>query len=118
MTAMRRTDRVALARAIEWAKRYQRGKPIILLPEPVPRAGSPEWIEEARRCAACAQMLTLGLRPWQCPPVHASDTVGDDRYGERPAEVELRQRMIKLGISIFEPDPLAALAAAEAERVS
>ena len=108
---MTRRDREALARAVQWAERYQRGKPIILLPSPMPRAGSPGWIEEAQRCAGVAQMITLRLKPWQCPPVIASDTVGDnpDRYGERPQEVELRQRMIKLGISVYEPDPIAAM---------
>ncbi len=114
---MTRRDREALARAVQWAERYQRGKPIILLPSPMPRAGSPEWFEEARRCAGFAQMITLRLKPWEAPPIVSDDEVGDPtKYGSRPQEVELRQRMIKLGVSLFEPDPLAALAAAEAAK--
>ena len=116
---MRRTDRNALRRAVQWAERYQRGKPIILLPEPRPRAGSPEWIEEAMRCAGFAQMTALRLRPWEAPPIVSDDEVGDPtKYGSRPQEVELRQRMIELGISVFEPDPIAAIEAAEAERAA
>ena len=35
---------------------------------------------------------------------------------DRPEEVALRRKMIALGISIWEPDPLAAITKAEAER--
>ena len=114
-----RRDRAALARAVRWAERYQRGKPIILVPSPMPRVGSPEWIKRARRCAGVAQMITLRLRPWEAPPIVTDDEVTKpDRYGSRPQEVELRQRMIKLGVSVYEPDPIAAIEAAEAERAA
>jgi hypothetical protein len=56
---------------------------------------------------------SLRLKPWQAPPVHTGDGVGDgNTYGSRPREVELRRRMIALGISVYEPDPIAAIAAA------
>ena len=110
---MRRIDRDALRRAIELA-----------------RAESPEtrqqidaklktepWEEVAGFAAYSCQCTRLRLKPWEAPPVHSDDEVTrPHRYGSRPQEVELRQRMIKLGVSLFEPDPLAALAAAEAAK--
>jgi hypothetical protein len=109
-----RRDRAALQRALQWGERYQRGRAIILVPAPMPRVGSLPWFEAARRCAGFAQMQTLGLRPWQCPPLAAADKVGLDRYGERANEVELRQRLKRAGLSVYEPDPVAALARAAA----
>ena len=39
----------------------------------------------------------------------------EGRYGGTEQEVGLRQKMLALGVSIFEPDPLAAIERAEAE---
>ena len=112
---MRRIDRDALRRAIELA-----------------RAESPEtrqqidaklktepWEEIAGFAAYSCQCTRLRLKPWEAPPVHSDDEVTrPDRYGSRPQEVALRQRMIKLGVSVYEPDPIPAIEAAEAERAA
>jgi hypothetical protein len=66
--------------------------------------------------ASCAQTRSLGLQPWQNPPFRASlrdlDKPFDDPRGERQA-AELLQRLLKLGLSRFEPDPIGAIAEAE-----
>jgi hypothetical protein len=49
-----------------------------------------------------------------CPPCDANDEIDPaegDRYGNRTDEVALKRKMVALGISIFEPDPLAAISA-------
>ena len=112
-------DHDALTRAIAWCETYQRSKSIVLVKHPLPRVGSPAWFEAARYCASFAQRMTLRLKPWDCWPCATADKVSDPpRYAHRPHEVELRQRMIRLGVSIFEADPLRALAEAEAARPS
>jgi hypothetical protein len=109
-------DLDALRRAIKWGRRYQRNGPqIVVVPQPFPPEGTPEWIETVTRLATLAQSVTLGLRPWQCEPCRTSDDghIDPDCYGRRPDEIALRRKLISLGLSIFEPDPMAALARAE-----
>jgi hypothetical protein len=56
------------------------------------------------------------LRPWQAPPLRSDDEIDPaGMYGGKPEEVALRQRMLALGLSEFEPNPLEALDRAEAE---
>jgi hypothetical protein len=55
--------------------------------------------------AFSAQCDALHLMPWEAPPLYASQ-------GEA---LELRERMDRLGVSKFEPDPVAAIAEAEAK---
>jgi hypothetical protein len=75
------------------------------------------WEEVAGLAAHSCQCTRLRLKPWEPPPAHSNDEVTrPDRYGSRPQQVALRQRMVKLGISIYEPDPIAAIERAEAER--
>jgi hypothetical protein len=70
------------------------------------------WFEVASFAAVCAQSLALRLKPWMAAPVDSDDEIDPQgRYGGRPAEVALKRKMIALGISIFEPDPLAAISA-------
>jgi hypothetical protein len=113
---MRRVDLDALRRAIEWGKRCQKSEPqITVLPSPLPPEGTPQWVEVATRIAVMAQAATLGLRPWQAEPcnVHDDGVIDNDCYGRRPSEVMLRRKLIALGISIFEPEVLRAIEAAE-----
>jgi hypothetical protein len=73
------------------------------------------WREVAEFAAYGCQMRALNLRPADCPPCWAYDDI------ERPAGSAFNQsiaaaralagRMLAAGISIFHPDPLAALAA-------
>jgi hypothetical protein len=111
--ALTPNDINALKRAIEWGEGYQRREPqIVVFPNPMPDEGTPDWIELATRLASIAQCATLGLRPWEVEPCHASDVVHSG-WGGKPQEVALRRKLIGLGLSRFEPDPLRAIAMAE-----
>ena len=86
----------------------------------------PEWAKTAdvRRAEGCSrddiamsaalhcQMTSLGLKPWMSPPMWA--------HIERPTVDEegaaLLKRLLDAGLSPFEPDPVAACEAAEAEQ--
>jgi hypothetical protein len=119
--AMTPRDLDALMRAVEWGKGYQLREPqIVVFPTPMPDEGTPEWFELATRLAATAQYHTLGLKPWQTEPANVHDDCVTDPggWGSRPDEVALRRKMIALGISIYEPDPAAAIAKAGHGRVA
>ena len=108
-------DLDALRRAMKWGEGYQRREPLLkVFPNPMPREGSPEWIEAAIYFVVAAQAASLHLKPWQCVPLQvADDSIIADCYGRRPDEITLRRKMIALGISIYEPDVPAAIAKAE-----
>jgi hypothetical protein len=78
------------------------------------------WERVAQFAAGCAQSANLGLMPWQSPPCRASLRDLDQPYGDpsgKRESAELLKRLIDAGLSIFEPSPLAALAAvADAEQ--
>jgi hypothetical protein len=102
-------DKDAYSRAIEWMRQHS----------PVRCA----QIEDKLKCegfeaagefaAYFCQCETLRLKPWQAPPVHVRATDPDPNvYGCRPGEIALRDRLLKANLSVFEPDPIAALARA------
>jgi hypothetical protein len=116
------TDRAALERAIEL--RRNSGEP-----------GRREQIEELLReegsfetaefCACGCQRKNLGIRTWQpCPAEIPIDEVariianGPDGKSGYFAAAKILRRMILLGVSRFEPDPLTAIAAAKAKRAA
>jgi hypothetical protein len=67
------------------------------------------WPEAAASAAYHLQVKVLGLKPWQAPPCSChSDEIGRG-YGRSRTEVLLRRRMLRAGISLYEPDPAAAL---------
>ena len=69
------------------------------------------WVSAAQSASYHLQVKNLKLRPWQAPPCGCrSDEIGHG-YGHSRAEVLLRRRMLKAGLSLFEGDPEAALAA-------
>jgi hypothetical protein len=72
----------------------------------------PRWVVGLHAAALC-QIKSLRLKPWEAAPVDTCDGPPANCYGHRPAEIELRARMKRAGISVFHPDPLAALAAVE-----
>jgi hypothetical protein len=64
------------------------------------------WQRVAKFCCFGLQMSNLGLRPWQSPPCDGED--------ERdPQTKEMADRLRNAGLSVYEPSPLQALAAAE-----
>ena len=77
------------------------------------------WQEVAEYAVWHCQDRSLKLRPWDCPPFLTRDVEDpSDNWGYRPQEVALLRRMLAAGVSRFHPDPLAAIAAAEAERAA
>jgi hypothetical protein len=110
---MRAHDRKAMQLAIEMARadnERQRHEIDDML-----RTGP--WQEAAERAVWCCQDRSLKLRPWECPPFLTRNVdEPSDCWGYRPQEVALLRRMLAAGVSRYHPDPMTALAAAEAER--
>jgi hypothetical protein len=69
----------------------------------------------AHTAAYHCQFRALRLKVFQAPPIHTNDAEINGRYGGRPQEVELLQRMLALGISRYHPAPLEAIREAEAK---
>jgi hypothetical protein len=102
-------DRSALGRAIE-AVRQRGTEDAQQLDWMVEQQG---WRTAAEFASYSMQTRMLGLRPWQSPPCEVDpDFDGDDFHGRRTA-ARLLKRLLDAGLSRFEPDPIAALAAAE-----
>jgi hypothetical protein len=106
---LRQVDRDALTLAIEVTKRES----------PARRRqvddflSSPQWIrpwiEVATFAAGCAQARSLNLPPWQPAPCNVGNMEAaladqDEVRGYRAAAL-LRQRMQRLGVSRWHPDP-------------
>ena len=107
-----RIDREALRRALKMARvesEAERAHFDAML-------SSQGWQEAAHAAAYACQCRALKLKPWQAPPVDVhGDEVGDG-YGCRPEEIAFRRRMVAAGVSVYEPDPINALQAAEGAR--
>jgi hypothetical protein len=78
--------------------------------------GDRSWQRVAEFAAYSAQIDALGLMPWQSPPCIASladlNQPFDDPRGARES-AELLKKMLALGLSKFEPDPIGAIVEAE-----
>jgi hypothetical protein len=115
---MNEIDRDALTRAIvaaraESASRNRQIEAMFADPKR-------SWERVARFCAYSAQIESLGLKPHETAPMWARSPdlekpFGDPR-GEREA-AEIRKKLQMLGLSTFEPNPLAAIAEAERLRL-
>ena len=68
------------------------------------------WLEVASFAAYSVQGDALRLKLWQSPPCHLSIEDGKVRDCDIEGQILLR-RMVAAGLSTFEPDPIAALAA-------
>jgi hypothetical protein len=83
------------------------------------------WLEVAEDAAVYCQDRLLRLRPWMPAPCTESvrtdiDGIirdGDDGVMGWYRAARVAKRLLDLGLSVYEPDPLASIAAAEAERV-
>ena len=77
------------------------------------------WEKVAGFCASHCQSDALGLMPWQSAPLWFAnhlETVLSEPYGDasgRREAGEILQRLLRNGLSKFEPDPLQAIAEAE-----
>jgi len=72
------------------------------------------WEQVARFAAYCRQCDNLRLMPHQSPPCWVEDmeatlAAGDDGILGKYAAARLLQRMLDAGLSVYEPDPIAAL---------
>jgi hypothetical protein len=73
------------------------------------------WISRAEFACQIAQQEALRLKPWECCPAFA-DPAPDDTDGWAHQKAKARvvaDRLRQLGLSIFEPSPLDAIARAE-----
>lgn len=112
------TDRDALERAIvacrsESAARDRQIDSMLYGKEPQP------WERVGEFAARCVQGRSLDLMPWQRPPMFYANQIDSalrepfgDPSGRREAG-EVLQRLLRNGLSKYEPDPLAAIAEAE-----
>ena|SRR6516164_9267204 len=105
-----RVDRDALRRSLEIARAESKVEREHLASIEA-REG---WVSAAESASYHLQVKNLKLKPWHCPPCACfSDEVGLG-YGRSRAEVLLRRRMLGAGLSLYEPDPVAALERVEA----
>jgi hypothetical protein len=77
------------------------------------------WDEASEAAAYHLQVESLQLKCFECPPSSCRgsiDVVNDMVYGSRRKEVALRRRLLRAGLSLFEPFPHAALKEAERKR--
>ena len=101
------TDRDALARALDIAHKDRAEAKRI----DNQLASGDDWFDVATSAAFHCQMTALNLLPWQSPPCVAH--IIEPRRDEHAAE--LLHRLLAAGSSRYEPDPIAALAEAEAK---
>ena len=114
---MNKCDREALAAAIE-QMRHESAVSAAQIDEKIRTEG---WWDAGEFASYHRQCKSLHLKPWQCPPcwidvddLDAALALPPDHRGEREA-AKLVQRLLRSGLSRFEPEPLAALERAEAE---
>jgi hypothetical protein len=72
------------------------------------------WREVADFAVGCCQGWKLRLEPWEDPPCDIGDL--DDPGENNARSARLLLRMLRLGVSRYDPDPIRACAEAEASR--
>jgi hypothetical protein len=109
---MTRADREAMAAAIE----LLRADPELRTQLEAMLQTQP-WEQVGLFAVGLSQVRSLRLRPWEAPPCDTANVKQpSDCYGARPNEVALLRKLLALGISRYHPDPMQALAAAEAKQ--
>jgi hypothetical protein len=107
-SGLSKIDRDALARALAKAK----ADDDLLLRDQIARMLVDRDVYDVASFAAYHyQVHVLGLRPWQSPPCYGDVAPGHDGHADAAV---LLKRLLDAGLSRWEPDPLAALAQAEA----
>jgi hypothetical protein len=80
--------------------------------------GREPWADIAHHAALSCQIQSMGLKSWQVAPceveINQTDPPGDEHHRTRHASLTLG-RLLHRGLSRWEPNPPAALAAAEAK---
>jgi hypothetical protein len=103
---VKRKDRDAMRRAID-AMRHESPDRAAQIERTLKHEGFAAAGEFAAYVVQCS---TLRLKPWETPP---SDPWGNFCSGG----IELRDRLVAAGLSVFEPDPARALAQIERTKV-
>jgi hypothetical protein len=117
MKKLSRIDRAALERALAMDPDRDPSH----APPPDRRLEPERWLLAAKSAAYACQCAALRPEPWQPVPSNEYVSVTDDdrQYGPvmgRAAAAELLRRLLAVGLSRYEPDPLGALERIEAER--
>jgi hypothetical protein len=99
-------DRIALELALKLTRAESEGRAAQLLRMQLEDG----WFYAARFAAYNCQVNLLRLQPWEHPPVWCHDP---DDYPESPEAAQLLRRMLKAGVSRYDPDPMSALEKAE-----
>jgi hypothetical protein len=80
------------------------------------------FFEAGRLASYHCQYRALQLKPWEFPPIWIDDISATlkepPEFKDRHRAAKLLQRLFAHGLSRYEPDPVAALERAEAERKS
>jgi len=109
---MTRRDRAALQLAMQMAR-----QDLVRAEQLDAKLKDEPWQSVAEFAAYGCQFRTLRLKPWMTPPCDADDTAeaqGRQKYFTEPTAVALLKRMKAAGVSRWHPDPMRALAEAEA----
>ena len=110
MATLSDVDRDALKRCIEMARTYPRRSEQIDW-----KIKYDGWKDTAKFCAYLCQSKNLHLEIQEFPPcwlLDVDDTAGP-AFKRKPEAAKLLRRLLTAHLSRFEPDPIAALAAAE-----
>ena len=100
---MTRKDLAALRRCIEVVERDPMRREQVFNIRP--------RLTKALFCCSVAQSESLDLKPWECPACESdSDPSDNASYAEQKRRArQLADRLRAAGLSIYEPDPIAAL---------
>jgi hypothetical protein len=74
------------------------------------------WEAVGRFCATLLQGGSLRLKPWESAPAEVTNL--DSRYPDERMAAQLVQELSTLGLSKYEPDPLAAIERARLAKAS
>jgi hypothetical protein len=95
-----RADHDAMARAIAWIRQHCPDD-VELIEHVLEHEG---FAKSGEYAATIAQSKNLKLKPWECPPCSIWG------YDDQASAIELRARLLTAKLSVYEPDPMQALA--------
>jgi hypothetical protein len=98
-------DRVALELALKLTRAEGQGRAEQLLRMQLDDG----WFYAAHFAVVNCQCNALHLQPWEWPPIWCAD----DPDESPPEAAQLLRRMLKAGVSRYDPDPMASLEKAE-----